>query len=118
MLSIILSTVIYASPVNGEVFFAGSGHSAIYGKPSTPTPIGTFKVQRVYSSHLKTNVIMFHRNEHGIYAIHVNLKSRNTQLNTATPVDNHLSNGCIGVSEQLFTKLWNDRSLSTIVISQ
>lgn len=118
MLSILLSSVIYASPIKGEVVFEGKVHGAIYGKPVTPTPTGTFSIQRVYSSHLKTNVIMFYRNGSGIYAIHVNLKSRNTQLNTLTPVDNHLSNGCIGVSEQLFNQLWNDTSLSTIVISQ
>lgn len=116
MISLLLATVIYASPVKGEVFFNGTTHDAIYGKPATPTPTGTFQIKKVYSTHLKTNVIMFYRDGGGIYAVHTNLPSRDHQLHSKNKADNYLSNGCIGVSKHLFDTLWQDPDVSTIVI--
>lgn len=116
MLSLLLSTIIYASPQNGEVFFHGYDYPAIYGKSATPTPRGTFSLKRAYSTHLKMNVLVFYTDSNGAYAIHPNIKSRNYQLDTPTPSDNYLSNGCIGIAPNLFKAMWTSNETITIII--
>jgi hypothetical protein len=79
----------------------------VIGKPSTPTPEGVYVLEKAYSTYLKMNMLVFKRDESGVYAIHPNLPSRTDQINSETTKDNKLSAGCIGMRQKEFDKLWN-----------
>ena len=78
----------------------------VVGKPSTPTPEGVYLLEKAYSTHLKSNILIFRRDDTGVYAIHENLKNRNRQIDSVSTADNRLSGGCIGVRKKDFDKLW------------
>jgi hypothetical protein len=78
----------------------------VIGKPSTPTPEGVYVLEKAYSTKLGMNMLVFKRDESGVYAIHPNLKSRTDQINSESPGDNKLSAGCIGMGQKEFDKLW------------
>lgn len=82
---------------------------AVIGKPSTPTPEGVYIAKRVYSEHLKQNILMFKEDDEGVTAIHVNLKKRAPQLKSSDHRDNRLSAGCVGVSQEVFDMLWKSK---------
>jgi hypothetical protein len=79
----------------------------VVGKPSTPTPEGVYVLEKAYSTKLKMNMLVFKRDESGVYAIHTNLPSRTDQIDSETTKDNKLSAGCIGMRQKEFDKLWN-----------
>jgi len=79
----------------------------VIGKPSTPTPEGVYLLEKAYSTKLKMPILIFRRDESGVYAIHPNLKSRTNQIVSAAPEDNKLSAGCIGIQDKEFEKLWS-----------
>jgi L,D-transpeptidase catalytic domain len=82
---------------------------AIFGKPSTPTPVGVYLVKKGYSKKLDMRILIFRRDDSGVYAIHPNLKSRNKYLDSPETVDNKLSAGCIGISDKYFDLLWTTK---------
>lgn len=81
----------------------------VIGKPSTPTPEGVYLLEKAHSSKLNMPMLIFRRDESGIYAIHPNLESRTHQINSETDRDNRLSAGCIGMRQKEFDKLWNTK---------
>jgi L,D-transpeptidase catalytic domain len=81
----------------------------VIGKPGTPTPEGVYVLEKAYSSQLGTNMLVFKRDESGVYAIHPNLESRTNQINSETTKDNRLSAGCIGMRQKEFDKLWQQK---------
>lgn len=106
---VFLSVLILAS-INGgtihvehpEVAFKTS---AIFGKPSTPTPEGVYLVSK--ATHAKLGrLLIFKQEGNSVWAIHENLRSRSMELRSSTPSDNYLSNGCIGVAGTVMDKLW------------
>lgn len=82
----------------------------VVGKPNTPTPTGIYLLEKAYSSKLKMRLLVFRRDEGVVYAIHPNLKSRESRLQSAGKGDNYLSAGCIGISEKEFNRLWDIKS--------
>lgn len=80
---------------------------AVIGKPSTPTPHGVYLVKRGYSKALDQRVLIFRQEGRDVWAIHANLPSRASQLKSDDPNAKRLSAGCIGVSQEVFDKLWN-----------
>lgn len=110
MLDMFLSVVLLASLDKGTVTVEHPQVSikapAVFGKPSSPTPEGVYLIQKGYSKSLNTNVLIFRRDDSGIYAIHPNLPNRTPQLKSAGVSDNYLSKGCIGVDQKVFDKLW------------
>jgi hypothetical protein len=86
----------------------------VVGKPTTPTPEGLYVIEKAYSSYLNMPILIFRKDDDGIYAIHANIPSRHRQLASPTIADNRLSGGCIGVSSAEFDKLW--RSKRVIVL--
>lgn len=105
-----LSIVILASINRGEIFIEhpdiGVKESAVFGKPSTPTPVGVYLIEKYYSRQLRQNILVFRQDDSGVYAIHANLPSRNGALGNPNPAARRLSAGCIGVSQKTFDKLW------------
>lgn len=81
----------------------------VIGKPSTPTPEGVYVLEKAYSTKLGMNMLVFKRDESGVYAIHPNLQSRIHQINSETNKDNRLSAGCIGMRPKEFDKLWSQK---------
>jgi hypothetical protein len=79
---------------------------AIFGKPATPTPEGLFLVTRGYSKQLDMRLLIFRRENGAVWAIHPNLPYRAKQIRSTTSTDNFLSDGCIGVEQKVFDKLW------------
>lgn len=79
----------------------------VIGKSSTPTPIGVYLLRRAYSTQLRSDVLVFMKDGNEVWAIHPNLRSRAKQLASETPDDNDLSNGCIGIGQSDFDRLWD-----------
>lgn len=79
---------------------------AVFGKPTTPTPPGIYIISKAYSTYMKSNVLVFRKQDNTVWAIHPNLKSRTRQLESKAATDNYLSGGCIGVEQSVFDKLW------------
>jgi hypothetical protein len=79
----------------------------VLGKESTPTPEGIYLVEKAYSTKLKTNMLVFKKEDGAVWSIHPNLNSRKRQIESKGYSDNYLSKGCIGVSQETFTKLWD-----------
>lgn len=88
--------------------------SAIFGKPSTPTPEGVYLVEKAYSTRLKSNMLVFRREDDAVFAIHpvVDVKGQNRRVRLETPgvADNRISGGCINISQAAFDKLWSVKS--------
>jgi hypothetical protein len=114
MRQMFLSVVLLASISKGEVFVEhpeiAFKSSAIFGKTGTETPVGVYQLEKAFSTRLQRNMLVFRKDDDGVYAIHptVEVKGQNRQarLNSATPNDNRISNGCINVSQSVFDKLW------------
>lgn len=109
-----LSVVLLASINKGtltvdhpEVAF---NSNAIFGKTGTETPVGIYMLEKAYSTRLKRNMLVFRKEDDGVYAIHsvIEVKGQNRQarLDSTTPVDNRISNGCINIPQNVFDKLW------------
>ena len=88
----------------------------VIGKPSTPTPEGVYVLEKAYSSKLNMNMLVFKRDESGVYAIHPNLPSRTDQINSETNKDNRLSAGCIGMRQKEFDKLWKQNQTMVLQV--
>lgn len=78
----------------------------ITGKAQTPTPPGVYLVKRGYSKMLGMRILIFKRDDSGVFAVHPNLKSRTKYLDSIETTDNKLSAGCIGISDKYFNLLW------------
>lgn len=108
-----LSLVVLVSLDNATMVIKDSDGAitapVVIGKPSTPTPEGVYLIEKAYSTQLKQNILVFKKDEDAVTAIHVNLKKRTPQLKSSDYRDNKLSNGCIGVSEDIFNKLWKHK---------
>ena len=117
MKNVFLTIVILASIDKGTVFVEtpniAINTTAIFGKPTTPTPEGVYLLKKVYSTVLQQNILVFREDEDSLYAIHstVNVKGqqREERLKSATPMDNKISNGCINIPQKDFDKLWNSK---------
>ena len=111
--AVFLTIVILASVNRGEIVVehpeVGIKSPAVFGKPATPTPTGIYTLDKFYSTKMKQNILVFRQDESGVYAIHANLKGRTPHLQSATPLDNFLSNGCIGVDQKTFDRLWDQK---------
>lgn len=105
MLSLSLDKARLSSDTPGFVF----DEPAIIGKPATPTPVGVYILKRGYSTRLGMRILIMHRGDDGIVAIHPNLKSRERQIKSPSDTDNRISGGCIGVDAELFDRLWAAR---------
>lgn len=77
----------------------------VVGKESTPTPQGIFLVERATHARLG-RLLVFRKEDNAVWAIHENLPSRKSRLESGSHRDNYLSNGCIGVSKPVMDKLW------------
>lgn len=114
MRQMFLSVVLLASINKGEVFVehpeVAFKSSAIFGKTGTETPVGVYVLEKAYSTKLKKEMFVFKKGDDGVFAIHstVDVKGQNRQarLDSATPDDNKISNGCINVPQNVFDKLW------------
>lgn len=81
---------------------------ALYG---VATPVGTYVLQRAYSTRLHQDVIVFHRIGNDLLAIHrvwrgAPQQHRDQRLASPDPSDNVISSGCVNVGEAMFQKLW------------
>lgn len=110
-----LSVVVLASINKGTVFVEhpemAFKTNAIFGKTGTETPVGIYVLERAYSTRLGKNMLVFRKDDDGVYAIHptveVKGQNREARLNSATPDDNRISNGCINIPQEAFDKLWS-----------
>lgn len=117
MKQVFLSVVVLASINKGEIFVehpdVAFKTSAIFGKHGTETPVGIYVLQKAYSTRLNKNMLVFRKDDDGVYAIHptVDVKGQNREarLSSATPDDNRISNGCINISQEAFDKLWKTK---------
>jgi hypothetical protein len=115
MRQMFLSVVLLASINKGEVFVEhpeiAFKSSAIFGKTGAETPVGVYVLEKAYSTKLKKEMLVFRKDDDGVFAIHstVDVKGQNRQarLDSATPDDNRISNGCINVPQNVFDKLWS-----------
>jgi hypothetical protein len=115
MRAMFLSVVVLASINKGTVFVehpdVAFKSNAIFGKQGTDTPVGIYEVKRAYSTKLKKPMLVFLQDDTGVYAVHslVEVKGQNrlARINSATPFDNRISNGCINIPQEAFAKLWN-----------
>lgn len=108
-----LTVVVYVSLFDARVSVEHPDISfkapVVVGKASTPTPTGVYVLEKMYSSYLDMPILAFKREGKTIYAIHPNLSSRDRALRSATPDDNRLSAGCIGMDVKLFDKLYKSK---------
>lgn len=110
-----LSVVLLASINKGEVFVehpeVAFKSNAIFGKTGTETPVGVYVLEKAFSTKLQKNMLVFRKDDDGVYAIHptIQVKGQNRQarLDSATPIDNKISNGCINIPQNIFDKLWS-----------
>lgn len=112
---------IIADKTNGKIYvYVPSTHTlisnpALYGRVKADkldtslkiTPSGTFTSHRIFSTHLKSFAISFFEQKDTILAIHpvwtkLIYEKRVERLNSDTPNDNRITNGCINVSPDFF----------------
>lgn len=112
-----LATLLLVVKLGTATLSSGAGEvPVIVGKPSTPTPAGTYELRRGYATKLKMRVLIFKQDGTGTYAIHPNLPSRKQRLRTGTPVERALSAGCIGVDGPQFELLWATQDALTLEV--
>lgn len=111
MLKMFVSVVLYVSLADAKLTISHPELSmvvpVVVGKPSTPTPEGFYLLEKAYSTHLKTNMLVFKKDGKLVWALHPNLASRRAQINSSSPADNYLSGGCVGVRQEDFNRLWS-----------
>jgi len=91
------------------ICFAGSCHPMLYGKR---TPIGDFDTieRRVMTPGYGGDVIQFHETDKEVFSIHrlwlLSPKQQRTErLESETPDDNEISDGCINLRDDVYEQL-------------
>lgn len=74
------------------------------------TPAGKYKLKAMYSTRLRSTILVFHEGDHAVLAIHSVYVGRPEQrrverLESASPDDNRITNGCINVPAEFMAKL-------------
>jgi len=77
------------------------------------TPSGDFKIKKMYSTRLNEPMLVFIDGDEFVTAIHPlwlgnPRQFRVTRLNSPTPADNYVTNGCINVDPNFFYTVLNE----------
>ncbi len=116
IISIALATICFTYNGNDEC------HPVLLGKNSQ-TPIGEYQLRKRITADkgYGGDVIQFHEDENGVYAIHriwlLNPEQkRRERLNSENVKDRYISSGCVNVSEDVYDKLMDCCSYDHLTI--